>query len=108
MKDCIFCAIVHESADKHVWENEVAVAIKDLYPRAKVHVLLMPKQHIRNLDHLENAELAGTLLMSVREVAHRLNLKDNWQLRVNNGHSVGQTVDHLHFHIMGGQKLAEE
>src|SRR4051812_19768238 len=98
MKDCIFCSIVNE-ADKHVWENDVAVAIKDLYPRAKVHVLLMPRQHIRNLDHLEDAELAGKLLISVREVAQQLHLKDNWRLRVNNGQSVGQTVDHLHFHI---------
>ncbi len=107
MNDCIFCAIANGEAKKLVWQNEVAVAFNDLYPKAPVHVLVAPRQHIRNLDELEDQELAGQLLMAVREVAHTVGLKGRWRMGVNNGESVGQSVHHLHFHVLGGREMAE-
>lgn len=107
MNDCIFCSIANGDKEKLVWHNDVAVAFKDLYPKAPVHVLVVPKQHIENLNDLADPELAGKLLLAVREVAETMGVKDGWKLKVNNGAKVGQTVPHLHFHIMGGKELSE-
>ena len=107
MEDCIFCKIAGGDPKNFVWQNDVAVAVKDLYPKAPVHVLVMPRQHMPNLDHLEDSELAGKLLLAVREVAHAVGLKGRWQMRVNNGRTVGQSIDHLHFHILGGKEMPE-
>jgi histidine triad (HIT) family protein len=107
MENCIFCSIANGDPEKLIWQNEVAVAFKDIHPAAPVHILVAPKQHVENLDHLEDTELAGKLLMAVREVAHQSGLKGGWKVKVNNGSSVGQTVPHLHFHILGGKELAE-
>ena len=107
MKDCIFCSIANGDPSKLMWHNEIAVAFNDLYPKAPVHILVVPKVHIRNLDELEDAELAGKLLMAVREVAHAAGVKDGWRLQVNNGSKVGQSVHHLHFHIRGGVEMAD-
>jgi histidine triad (HIT) family protein len=107
MKDCIFCSIVTGDPAKLIWQNDIAVAFKSITPQAPVHILVVPREHIENLDHLENSELAGKLLLAAREVAHSAGLKGAWQLRVNNGAQVGQTVFHLHFHLLGGKEMAE-
>ncbi len=90
-----------------VWQNEVAAAFKDIHPKAPVHILVAPKQHIESLDDLEDAELAGELLLATRRVAHEAGLIGGWRLQVNNGAGVGQSVPHLHFHILGGKAMAE-
>jgi histidine triad (HIT) family protein len=107
MNDCLFCSIANGDPDKWIWHNDVAVAINDINPKTPVHVLVMPKRHVKNIDELEDAVLAGQLLLAVRDVAHKVGLKGAWRVRVNNGRDVGQTVDHLHFHVMGGKQLAE-
>ena len=106
--ECLFCSIAHGDAEKLVWQNDVAAAFRDIHPQAPVHVLVVPKQHIENLDHLDDQDLAGKLLLAVREVAHALDLKGGWRLRVNNGRSAGQVVDHLHFHVLGGRNMPED
>jgi histidine triad (HIT) family protein len=109
MNDCIFCKIANgNDTATLIWQNEVAAAINDINPKTPVHVLVMPKRHIKNIDELEDVELAGQLLLAAREVAHKVGLKGAWRVRVNNGREVGQTVDHLHFHVMGGKQLAED
>lgn len=107
MNDCIFCSIANGDKEKLVWHNDVAAAFKDLYPKAPVHVLVVPKQHIENLNDLTDPELAGRLMMAVREVAETVGVKEGWKLHVNNGAKVGQTVPHLHFHILGGKVMGE-
>lgn len=76
-------------------------AFNDLYPSAPVHILVVPKRHVINLDHLEDEVLAGQLLMAAREVAHAAGLKNSWRARVNNGEKAGQSVQHLHLHVVG-------
>jgi len=105
--ECLFCGIANGDKSKLFWENEVAAAFKDIHPKTPVHILVVPKQHVLNLDELDNQELAGQLLMAVREVAQKAGIKGGWRLQVNNGRSAGQVVDHLHFHLLGGKELAE-
>ena len=90
-----------------VWQNEVAVAFNDVHPKAPVHILVVPKEHIENLDGLDNVKLAGELLLAARAVAHEAGLEGGWRLQVNNGAGVGQSVPHLHLHILGGKAMAD-
>jgi len=82
-----------------VWENDVAVAFKDIHPRAAVHVLVVPKQHIKNIDALDDPELAGRLIMAVREVISLLGLKEANKILIQ-----GIELDHLHFHVMSDSR----
>ena len=107
MKDCLFCSIANGDPAKLVWQNEVAAAFNDIHPKAPVHILVASKRHIGSIDELEDPQLAGQLVMAVREVAHQAGLKGRWRLQVNNGRAVGQTIEHLHFHILGGKDMAE-
>jgi histidine triad (HIT) family protein len=107
MNDCIFCSIANGDPSKLIWQNEVAAAFPDLHPATPVHILVVPKRHIENLDELEDAELAGQMLMAVREVAKQAGVQGAWRLKVNNGARVGQSMMHLHFHILGGQDMPE-
>jgi histidine triad (HIT) family protein len=107
MKDCLFCAIANGDAEKLVWQNEVAAAFNDIHPKAPVHVLVVPKRHVENLDELDDAELAGQMLMAVREVAHAMGLEGRFRVVLNNGRPAGQVIDHLHFHVLGGKVMAE-
>lgn len=105
--NCLFCSIANGDPKNLVWENEVAAAFKDIHPKAPVHLLVVPKQHIENLDHLDDSELAGQLLLAVREVAHLAGVKGGWKVKINNGEEAGQVVFHLHFHILGGKDMTE-
>jgi histidine triad (HIT) family protein len=107
MNDCIFCTIANEKNETLIWQNEIAAAFHDLHPKAPVHVLVVPKKHIENLDDLADEALAGQLLMAAREVAKLVGVSGGWKLHVNNGSSVGQSVPHLHFHILGGKDMSE-
>lgn len=110
MNDCLFCEIAADPS-KLVWENDIAAAFKDIHPKAPVHVLVVPKQHIASLDQLDDPKLAGELLLAVRSVAHKLSLHGRWRIAVNVGRGGGQVVDHLHFHLLGttdGQLPASE
>lgn len=107
MNDCLFCSIANGDPTKLIWHNEVAAAFADIHPEAPVHILVAPKAHIENLDYLDDPELAGKLLMAVREVAHAAGVKGAWRVKINNGRGVGQTIPHLHFHVLGGMEMAE-
>ena len=108
MRECIFCLIANsDDSAKLIWQNPIAAAFKSITPTAPVHVLLVPKRHITNLDDLDDPVLAGQLMMAAREVAEKMNVKGAWRLRANNGALAGQTVHHLHFHILGGTEMTE-
>lgn len=107
MKDCLFCTIANGDPSKLVWQNEWAAAFHDIHPKAPVHVLVVPKQHVENLDALEDVELAGRLVMAVRDVAHNVGLKGRFRVALNNGRPAGQIIDHLHFHVLG-QKAGQD
>jgi len=90
-----------------VYDDELCLAFHDVRPQAPVHVLVIPKKEITSLDALgpEDAALAGHLLLVVGQLARQLGLDGGYRLVVNNGFDAGQTVDHLHFHLLGGRKL---
>lgn len=108
--DCIFCKIVNrEIPSKIVYENENLLAFQDINPEAPVHILVVPKKHIANL--LEAAPedtkiLTDILMMAVPDIVREQGLEEKgFRLVVNTKEDGGQTVDHLHFHILGGRTL---
>ena len=90
-----------------VYEDDRCLAFRDVSPQAPVHVLLIPKKEIANFDALtaDDAELLGHLALVVRDLAKKLGLKDGYRVVVNCGPNGGQSVDHLHFHILGGRHM---
>ncbi len=99
MNDCLFCAIANGDRDNLVWENEIAVAFNDIHPKSSVHVLVVPRQHIKNIDALDDEKLAGELIMAVREVIALLELKEANKILIQ-----GIELDHLHFHVMSDSR----
>ncbi len=103
---CLFCKIVaREIPAEIIWAGEGLLAFKDIHPKARVHVLLIPTEHIESLAHLEQADEAmlGTLLAAVRDVAEVLDLKERgFKTVINTGVEGGQELPHLHLHILGG------
>ena len=90
-----------------VYEDDKCLAFKDINPQAPVHILLIPKKNISSTQEikLEDQELMGHLMIKVPEIAKQLNLS-TYRLVVNTGKDAGQTVFHLHIHILGGRKLS--
>ena len=90
-----------------VYEDDHLLAFRDLAPQAPVHVLLIPKRPIPNLDALtsDNADLMGHLLTTIPRLAQQLELSNGYRVVVNCGSEGGQTVDHLHFHVLGGRPM---
>ena len=107
---CLFCRIVAgEIPANKVLENEHVVAFRDLNPEAPVHVLVIPRKHIANLGAaaLEDAELLGEVLLACRQVARQEEvLFSGFRVVLNTNADAGQTVDHLHAHVLGGRHLA--
>ena len=103
---CIFCKIVEgEIPANKVLENEDFMAFHDISPKAPIHVLIIPKQHIENFQSTP-PEVMAKMTPFIQEVAKTLSLdKTGYRLIVNNGEDGGQEVMHLHFHMLGGAKL---
>jgi histidine triad (HIT) family protein len=99
MEDCIFCKIANGDASNLIWHNDVAAAFKSISPEAKVHVLVVPKQHVKNIDALDDEKLAGQMVMAVREVIRQLGLMEANKVMLQ-----GIEIDHLHFHVMSDRR----
>ena len=107
MSDCIFCKIINkEIPSNFVYEDDAVIAINDLNPQADTHVLVIPKTHVASLAELEDEELMVKLLQGVKATAKKLGLTD-YRTIMNTGKGAGQTVFHLHVHILAG-KLTEK
>ncbi len=110
-KNCIFCRIAAgEIPSDKVYEDEQVVAFKDLNPQAPVHVLVVPKAHFATLAEMgeEGAELVKHAMQVIPQLAKRLGLAGGYRLIVNQGADAGQTVMHLHIHLLGGTPLGEK
>jgi histidine triad (HIT) family protein len=109
--DCVFCRIVRgEFGTEFVAESPAAVAFRDLHPQAPTHVLVVPRTHLAGLRDLEEhgLDLGAELLRLSVEVARREGLMDGgYRVLANDGADAGQTVFHLHFHVLGGRTLHE-
>lgn len=109
MMDCIFCKIARGDLGSLVYEDEQVVAFNDLNPKAPVHVLIVPKKHIEKLADIQDGDdacLAGHILVVANKIASdRGTAQDGYRVVVNNGPAAGQSVWHLHFHLLGGREL---
>ena len=108
MLDCIFCKIVNkEITAKVIYEDEGILVFHDLEPQAPVHVLMISKKHIASLDDVQedDQELLGYMVLKVKEIAKQLDLENGYRVVINCGQDGLQTVQHLHFHILGKRKM---
>lgn len=107
--DCIFCKIVSGDIPcNKVYEDDKVLAFRDLNPEAPQHVLLIPKLHIESISHAyeEHTELLGYMQLKIAEIAEELGVVEGGYRVVNNtGKDGGQTVFHLHYHILGGRSM---
>ncbi len=90
-----------------IYEDDRCLAFRDINPAAPTHVLVIPKQEISSVDELqeEHAALVGHLVLVARRLAHELKLEGGYRLVTNCGADAGQSVDHLHFHLLGGRAM---
>ncbi len=105
----IFSKIINREIDADIaYEDDLCLAFHDVNPQAPVHVLLIPKKPVDSLDGLDDSDaaLAGHLLLKVPQIATQLGLNGGYRTVVNTGKDGGQTVFHLHIHIMGGRSLS--
>ncbi|HTS01048.1 MAG TPA: histidine triad nucleotide-binding protein [Thermoanaerobaculia bacterium] len=108
MKDCLFCRIAsHELPSRPVHEDAGIYAFEDIAPKAPTHVLLIPKKHIARLSDVgaPDAPLLGELLLCAAGIAREKGLA-HYRLALNNGEGAGQSVFHVHFHLLGGRAFA--
>lgn len=109
VEECIFCKIAAgQIPAKKVYEDGEVLAFEDVAPQAPVHILVIPKKHIPSLMEIqpEDGKLAANLLFRIQEIAKKLGLDEKGFRVINNmGEEGGQTVFHIHFHILGGRNL---
>ncbi|WP_244833285.1 histidine triad nucleotide-binding protein [Clostridium sp. BJN0001] len=109
MEECIFCKIVKgEIPSKKVYEDEKVYAFYDINPEAPTHVLVIPKEHIESINALndENIEIVTHIFKVIKKLVLDLGIAESgYRVLSNCGDDAGQTVKHMHFHILGGKKL---
>jgi histidine triad (HIT) family protein len=109
MEDCIFCKIANgQISSAKVFENENLVAFNDIEPKAKVHVLVVPKKHIESIKHFEENDggLLTEMVLTAKKIAEDNNLA-GYKLVINVGKEGGQTINHLHLHLLSGDASSE-
>ncbi|MBE6915972.1 MAG: histidine triad nucleotide-binding protein [Ruminococcaceae bacterium] len=109
MADCIFCKIIAgEIPSTKVYEDDVCLAFRDIAPQAPTHILVIPKQHIASVAEItaENSNVVAHIFEKIAQIAKAEGLEeDGYRVVSNCGDAAGQTVHHLHFHILGGKTL---
>lgn len=108
--DCIFCRIVHKQIDADiVYENDTVMAFHDINPAANVHLLIIPKTHLASINDLDvkNVSVTTDMLLLAKQLAETFGVnKSGYRLIMNTGKQAGQTVFHLHLHLLGGRDLS--
>lgn len=100
MSNCIFCKILNkEIPSKFVYEDDFCFAINDINPKAKKHILVIPKAHVESLNEIEDFELIKNLFIAIKKITQQENIK-SFKTLVNTGREAGQEVFHLHIHIL--------
>lgn len=108
MVDCIFCKIAGKEIPSEIlYEDEQVVAFADIVPQAPVHILIIPKKHIPSLAQLTEADeaLMGHVVVVAKKLAEQKGLDTGYRLVTNCGESAGQSVMHIHFHLLGGRSF---
>lgn len=108
-ESCIFCRIAGGSIPARIaYEDDVTFAFHDIDPRAPVHVLIIPREHIASINELEaeDAQMVGQLYLVAKKLAQELGVSESgYRLVMNSGIDAGQSVDHLHLHLIGGRPM---
>ena len=108
---CIFCKIIAgEIPSAKVYEDETVFAFRDINPQAPTHILVVPKAHIASVAEItaENSDVVAHIFQVIAKIAREEGLEKGYRVVSNCGEDAGQTVHHLHFHILGGKALALE
>ena len=111
MADCLFCKIIAgDIPSTKVYEDDTVLAFRDIAPQAPTHILVIPKAHIPSVDGItaENSGVVAHIFQIIPQIAQAEGLTGGYRVVSNCGADAGQTVHHLHFHIMGGKQLALE
>ena len=111
MSDCIFCKIIAgDIPSTKVYEDETVLAFRDIAPQAPTHILVIPKCHIPSVDGItaENSSIVAHIFETIPTIAAAEKLENGYRVVSNCGDDAGQTVHHLHFHILGGKALSLE
>ena len=112
MSDCLFCKIANKEIDsKIVYENDFVIAFNDINPVAPVHLLVIPKIHIKDLNEVgdENEKYIIECMKAIKEVAKITKIdKEGYRVISNTGENGGQVIPHLHFHVIGGKNLGDK
>jgi histidine triad (HIT) family protein len=105
---CLFCKIVEGAIPSaSIYQDDLSYAFADIHPQAPVHVLIVPREHIPSMIEAEQSDgaILGHLLWVAAEIARNKGLNDGYRVVVNTGDKGGQTVDHLHLHLLGGRAM---
>ena len=108
--NCLFCKIIAgDIPSTKVYEDETVYAFRDIAPQAPTHILVVPKAHIADCNGItaENADVVAHIFSVIPQIAKAEGLENGYRVVSNCGEDAGQTVQHLHFHILGGKKLSE-
>lgn len=111
MENCLFCKIIKgEIPSTKVYEDDKILAFRDINPQAPTHILVIPKEHIGGADEINesNSAVVSHIFVKIAEIAKNEGLANGYRVVSNVGEDGGQTVRHLHFHIIGGAKLSEK
>ena len=111
MSNCLFCKIIEGSIPStKVYEDDMILAFRDIAPQAPTHILVIPKAHIPSVNGItaENSAVVAHIFEIIPQIAAAEKLENGYRVVSNCGDDAGQTVHHLHFHILGGKKLALE
>ena len=106
--DCVFCKIADGTIPSNkVYEDEKIIAFHDIQPQAPIHIVIIPKQHIESMNGItpENSDVIARIFEVIPQIAKANNLLNGYRVVSNCGADGGQSVFHLHFHLMGGKKL---
>jgi histidine triad (HIT) family protein len=106
--DCLFCKIVRgEIPAKLVYESDDCVAFRDIDPKAPVHVLVIPREHVSSLNEVRDASMVGRLALVAAEIARTEGIADSgYRTVINTNRDAGQTVFHIHAHLLGGRSFS--
>ncbi len=109
MQSCVFCKIVAgEIPSKKVYEDDALLAFEDVNPAAPVHILIIPKKHMETLHEIQDADkkLIGSIFIAANEITRKKGIaQEGFRIVANCGENGGQTVFHIHFHLLGGRRM---
>jgi histidine triad (HIT) family protein len=105
--DCLFCRIVRKEIPAQVvWSDDHVVAFRDINPQAPVHVVIVPREHVASLNDADDAEMLGRLSLAAVRIARNEGIAESgYRTVVNTNRAAGQTVFHIHLHLLGGRSL---